>query len=116
MLITGRIDVIIKNKKNETELMDFKALQEEGLERIDMEFQLRLYQYALRHKYKINRLAAYTFKDNKKKYYKSNDEVLFNVEDKLKEMAKNIADEKFEPKKNAFCSKCTFKFCCKAWR
>jgi len=114
-IITGRIDLIIKNKDNEIELIDFKSMQEEGITKTNVEMQLRIYEYAMRNKHKINKLCAYAFKDNKRIYFKSNNEVLIDMDKKIKDIIQNIKDEKFESKKNEFCDKCAFKFACKSW-
>jgi DNA helicase II / ATP-dependent DNA helicase PcrA len=114
-IITGRIDLIIKNKDDEIELIDFKAMEEEGLTNTSVEMQLRIYEYALKNKQKINKLCAYTFKDNKKTYFKSNNEVLRDIDSELEDVIDSIKKEKFDAKKNAFCDKCAFKFACKIW-
>ena len=114
-IVTGRIDLIIKNKNDEIELIDFKYMEEIGITKTNVEMQLRIYEYAMKKKHKINKLCAYTFKDNKRIYFKTNREVLRDLDNELKDIVHSIRDEKFEAKKNAFCNKCIFKFTCKVW-
>jgi len=112
-IIAGRVDLIIKNKYNEIELIDFKAMDEKGIEQTNVELQLRIYEYALENEFKINKLSAYTFLDNKKTYFKTNKEILKDVGKELNTIITGIRKEDFNPKKNPFCGKCPFKFTCK---
>lgn len=109
-VVTGRSDLIIKNQNDEVELVDFKARAEAGIEDTSVDFQLKMYKYALKNKYKIDKLCAYTFKDNKRVYFDQCDPEDLNKT--LRDICENISCENFEPLENSFCSKCVFKFCC----
>lgn len=109
-VVTGRSDLIIKNQNDEVELVDFKARSEAGIEDTSVDLQLKMYEYALKSKYNIDRICAYTFKDNKRVYFDPCDPEDLNKT--LGDICENISSENFEPLKNSFCSKCVFKFCC----
>ena len=109
-VITGRSDLIIKNQNDEVELIDFKAREEAGIEDISVDLQLKMYEYALKSKYNIDKLCAYTFKDNNRIYFEPCDPE--DLKETLGDICENITRENFEPHENTFCSKCVFKFCC----
>ena len=109
-VVTGRSDLIIKNQNDEVELVDFKARSEAGIEDTSIDLQLKMYEYALKSKYNIDKICAYTFKDNKRVYFDPCDPEDLNKT--LGNICANISSENFEPLENSFCSKCIFKFCC----
>lgn len=112
MEINGRTDLVIENKNGETELVDFKAREQKGIEKTNVAFQLKMYEYALKDKYKFDKLCAYTFKDNEKTYFKSDAKNMDEVDQKLEDICKKIDNHEFEPKENDFCGACLFKFLC----
>lgn len=109
-VISGRTDLIIKNKEGNIELLDFKAREEAGVTETSVGFQLKLYELALQDKYKFDKIGAYTFKDNKRVYFETGNTE--KLEAQLETICENINNEKFEPQENKFCSLCVFKFCC----
>ena len=112
MIIKGRTDLIIENDDGEIELIDFKAREQAGIEETTIVLQLKMYEYALKQKYNINKLSAYTFKDNQKTYFRTKKGEMNDLKEKLTSICDNISEENFYPKKNKFCSLCIFKFCC----
>ncbi|MEN6554083.1 MAG: ATP-dependent DNA helicase [Methanobacterium sp.] len=112
MVIKGRTDLIIQNKDDELELIDFKAREQAGIEKTTIRLQLKMYEYALKEKYKLDKLCAYTFKDNEKTYFHNKKEEMNEFEGKLHDVCDNITKENFYPNKSKFCSLCIFKFCC----
>lgn len=113
MEINGRTDLLIKNRKDEIELIDFKARDKKGIDQLEVEFQLKMYNYALKDKYPIDRLCAYTFKDKEKTYFEKDEREYGELDNKLEDICEKITDEEFDPKKNEFCHLCIFNFCCR---
>ena len=112
MEINGRTDLIVENRDGKIELFDFKAREQKGIEETSVEFQLKMYEYALRDKYKFDNLCAYTFKDNERTYFSSNESDIEELDNNLGVICEKIGKQEFEPKQNKFCSLCIFKFCC----
>jgi len=112
MEISGRTDLVIENKNGEIELLDFKAREQKGIERTNVEFQLKMYEYALKDKYKFDKLCAYTFKDNEKTYFNSEEKDLEDIDEKLEIICDKISNHEFKPRKNEFCHACLFNFLC----
>lgn len=112
MEIKGRTDLIIENSKGETELIDFKARSRKGIEETNVEFQLKMYEYALKDSYQFDRVCAYTFKDRKKTYFDCDEDDYCQLNDDLEDICEKISNQEFEKRKNEFCHLCTFKFCC----
>lgn len=110
IIIEGRTDLIIRTREGEMELVDFKAREHRGFERMDLEYQLRTYEYALRDRYSFDRLSAYAIRDSKKVSFDSDPE--FRVKDGITETVERIREECFEPRKNPFCSRCVFRRFC----
>lgn len=112
MEINGRTDLIIENNKGEIELFDFKAHDKKGIEETNVEFQLKMYQYALKDQYKFDNVCAYTFKDREKTYFEVNEDDLNELDENLEDICGKISDQQFKPQENDFCHLCIFKFCC----
>ncbi|MBU0459565.1 MAG: ATP-dependent helicase [Nanoarchaeota archaeon] len=66
LIVNGQVDLVIRNKNNDIEIIDYKSRYKEGLSKMNVDLQLRLYNIALQNKYKdtIKKVSAYTFKDN----------------------------------------------------
>ena len=71
-----------------------------------LEYQLRVYQYALRDRYRFDRLSAYVIKDSERISFDPDEE--FNVKDRINSAVEGIRSESFEPRRNQFCSHCVF--------
>ena len=112
MEINGRTDLILENKNGEIELFDFKAREQEGIEKTSVGFQLKMYEYALKDKYKFDKLCAYTFKDKQKTFFDSKPEDIEELDEKLENLCDKITKKEFIPKESHFCTQCVFKFCC----
>jgi len=112
MEINGRTDLILESKDGKIELFDFKARDQKGIEETSVEFQLKMYEYALKDKYKFDNLCAYTFKDNERTFFNSNKNDIQELDKKLEVICEKIRNHKFEPIENKFCTHCIFKFCC----
>ena len=106
VIIEGRTDLIMRNSDGELELVDFKAREHGGVERLMLEYQLRVYQYALRDRYRFDRLSAYVIKDSERISFDPDEE--FNVKDRINSAVEGIRSESFEPRRNQFCSHCVF--------
>jgi len=112
MEINGRTDLIVENKDGQIELFDFKAREQKGIEETSVEFQLKMYEFALKDKYKFDNLCAYTFKDNGKTFFKSDEKDIEELDKDLEILCEKIRNHEFEPRENKFCVNCIFKFCC----
>ena len=112
MEINGRTDLILENRNGEIELLDFKAREQEGIEKTSVGFQLKMYEYALKDKYKFDKLCAYTFKDKQKTFFDSKPEDIKELDEKLEDLCDKITKKDFIPKESHFCAQCVFKFCC----
>lgn len=109
MIIKGKVDLIVKDKDGNINLIDFKAREKKGIEETNVDKQLQIYSYCLESEYKINKVFAYTFKDNQKTEFpidtKETKIFLKNISDKMKK-------EDFHKQKNSLCDECPFKFYC----
>ena len=112
MEINGRTDLIVENNEGLIELFDFKARDQKGIEETSVEFQLKMYEYALKDKYKFDNLCAYTFKDNNKTFFNSNEKEIEELDKNLELICEKINNQDFDPKQNKLCPLCIFKFCC----
>lgn len=119
LVVNGQVDLVIKNKSEEIEIIDYKSRYKEGLHRMNVDIQLRIYNVALNNKYTagIKALSAYTFKDNQQTRFTNTEEDL----EKTKKLIKSISDsiEKKQFKRNwhgSFCEtrtgKCDFYHIC----
>lgn len=98
------------NSFGELELVDFKAREHGGVEKMGLEYQLRTYEYALRDRYRFDKLSAYAIKDSMRISFESDRK--FKVRERIKRTVKMMKDEYFEPRRNPFCSRCVFRAFC----
>lgn len=112
MLIGGRTDLIFVNTNGETELVDFKAREEAGIEETHVEMQLKVYEYGLNGKYTFDKLCAYLFEENKKSYFEPNGGNMDDIGEDIRNICQKIEMRDFKPHKSGICSQCYFKFCC----
>lgn len=112
LLISGRTDLVMKNKHDELELVDFKSREETGVEETQVELQLKIYNYALKDEYQFDKLCAYHFSSCDKTYFESDDEELEDTEDLIDKICGQIGKEEFERSKTALCRSCFFNFLC----
>jgi DNA helicase-2/ATP-dependent DNA helicase PcrA len=110
MIIKGKVDLIIRNNDNEVCLKDFKARKKKGIEKTNVDKQLRMYNYCLGSEYNIDRLIAHTTEDNQETHFEPANE---DIRKFLKEMADKIKEENYHKQKNEFCPYCQFNFYCK---
>ena len=108
MIINGRIDLLIKSRNGETELIDFKARKEKGIYTTHVDIQLRMYQMALESEYEIDKLYAYTFEDNRKNLFGNSQAEIEETKNKIQEVCQTIQRRDFPATKNQFCPKCDF--------
>ena len=71
-----------------------------------------MYEFALKDKYKFDKLCAYTFKDNGKTFFNSDEKDIEELDKDLENLCEKIRNHEFEPRENKFCVNCIFKFCC----
>ena len=115
MVVSGRVDLIAVDKEGHLVLIDFKARKVKGekdvgvLAEINVEQQLRMYEYCLSKNYNIDKLIAYTLMDQKLTEFEPDRNF---VDRYLHEMTKRIEESKYERKYGAFCKKCEFRFLC----
>ncbi len=90
VVVNGQTDLVIRNKENEIEIIDFKSRVKTGLDKMNADVQLRLYNIALENRYqeKIKKLGAYTVKDNVLTRFTNNPEDL----EKTKALVSSISD------------------------
>jgi len=110
IIIEGRTDLIIRNSRGELELVDFKAREHGGIERMGLEYQLRTYEYALRDRYSFDRLSAYAIRDSMRISFDADRD--FRVRERIDRTVDRIRNELFEPRRNPFCSRCAFRNFC----
>jgi DNA helicase-2/ATP-dependent DNA helicase PcrA len=109
MIIKGKVDLIVRDNDGNIDLIDFKASKQKGIEETNVDKQLQIYSYCLDNEFKINKLLAHTFRDNKNIEFPINK---LKTKDFLKSISKKIAQENFHKQKNAFCKDCQFEFHC----
>ncbi|MCD4822574.1 MAG: ATP-dependent helicase [Methanococcoides sp.] len=97
LLISGQADLVIKNENNEIELIDYKSRYKEGLGRMNVDIQLRLYNIALQYKYdeEIKNISAYTFKDNERTRFMNTEEDLEKTKTLVTSIAESIDNKDF---------------------
>lgn len=90
VVVNGQTDLVIRNKENEIEIIDFKSRVKTGIDKMNADVQLRLYNIALENRYqeKIKKLGAYTVKDNILTRFTNNPEDL----EKTKSLVSSISD------------------------
>lgn len=112
ILISGRIDLIMENKDNELELVDFKVSGKKNYQMKAVENQLKVYKYALNENYTITKISTYHFIDNKKTFFDSPDDEIKKIKIYLDSICEKIMNEEFNRKESTYCSNCFFNFCC----
>lgn len=112
LLISGRTDLVMKNRSNELELVDFKSREETGLEETQVELQLKIYNYALKEEYQFDKLCAYHFSTCKRTYFESDEEDLKSTRELIENICTRINKEEFSRSKTALCESCFFNFLC----
>lgn len=110
-LITGRTDLIIKNSREELELVDFKARGESALERLQVELQLKIYEYGLQKKYNFDKMCAYHFDSNDKTYF-PREKDFHEIESHIQDICQGINNKEFIAIPSTRCVNCYFSFCC----
>lgn len=110
IIIRGRVDLIIKNKDGEIELIDFKAREKPGIEYMGVDFQLRTYEYALSDKYNFDKLTAYTIVDNERTSLEPDPE--YKIKYKIEDIVDSIRRGEFEARETYFCRFCIFQGVC----
>ena len=113
LIINGRIDLLVKNKRGEVELIDFKARKEKGIYTTHVDVQLRMYQMAMASEYKIDKLYAYTFEDNKKNQIGNSPAEIEDAKKTIQMVCEKIKNGEFPATRNQFCPKCEFMFLCR---
>lgn len=120
LIIKGQVDLVIKNKNDELEIIDFKSFYKTGLDKTNVDIQLRLYNVALKNRYSepIKHLIAYTFKDNNTKIYSNSEEDLEKSKKLVSSIHNAITFKQFKRNWNgSFCEtrngKCQFYYVCK---
>ncbi|PKL69063.1 MAG: ATP-dependent helicase [Methanobacteriales archaeon HGW-Methanobacteriales-1] len=110
-LITGRTDLIIKNPENQLELVDFKARGESALERLQVELQLKIYEYGLQKKYNFDKMCAYHFDSNDQTYYPPEKDFQ-DIESHVQSICQGINNNQFQAIPSRRCVNCFFSFVC----
>jgi len=113
LIINGRIDLLVKNKRGEAELIDFKARKEKGIYTTHVDVQLRMYQMAMASEYNIDKLYAYTFEDNKKNLVGNSPAEIEGAKNTIQKVCEKVKNSEFPATRNQFCPKCEFLFCCR---
>lgn len=90
LVVNGQADLVIRNNDDEIEIIDYKSRYKEGLGKMNVDIQLRIYNIALQTKYsgQINKISAYTFKDNIQTRFTNTEEDL----EKTKKLVATISD------------------------
>jgi DNA helicase-2/ATP-dependent DNA helicase PcrA len=120
LIINGQVDLIIKNKNDEIEIIDYKSRYKEGLHRMNVDIQLRIYNIALNSKYnnEIKTISAYTFKDNQQTRFTNTEEDFEKTKRLVASISKSIENKQFRRNwRGPFCEskagKCDFYLICK---
>ena len=98
VIISGQADLIIQNKEGEIEIVDYKSRYKQGLEKMSVDLQLRIYSLALRDYFdeEIEKISAYTFKDNQLTRFSNEIKDLEKTGKIVAQISDNIEDKKFE--------------------
>lgn len=97
LIVNGQADLIIKNNDYEIEVIDYKSRYKEGLGKMNVDIQLRLYNIALQHKYagEIKTISAYTFKDNEQTRFTNTEDDLEKTKRLVTSIAESIDNKEF---------------------
>lgn len=97
LVINGQADLVIKNKDDELEIIDYKSRYKEGLPKMNVDIQLRIYNVALKNKYseQIKRISAYTFKDNSQTRFGNTEKELEDTKKLVTSISKSIENKRF---------------------
>jgi len=109
MIISGKIDLIVKDKNNNVNLIDFKARKKEGIEKTNVDKQLQIYKYCLDNVYDIDNLIAHTFSDNERSFFSYSEKETNTF---LNNISNKIYSSEFSMQRNSFCNQCQFNFYC----
>lgn len=119
IVTTGKADLVIKDEEEDYILVDFKSRYKSGLEKLNVDTQLRMYNIALNNRYDkpIKKICAYTFKDNEKTFFNNSEQDLQATKGLISEVSEAIESKQFERKWNSnFCEsqagKCDFYYLC----
>jgi len=120
VVINGQVDLVIKNNKDEFEIIDYKSRYKEGLGKMNIDMQLRIYNIALANRYSegICKLSAYTFKDNNQTEFSNEPDDLERTKETVSTISASIENKQFRRNwKGPFCDtktgKCEFYHICK---
>ena len=97
LIINGQVDLVIKNKDDELEIVDFKAHKKEGIKQTNVDIQLRTYNMVLNSLYgqKISKISAYAFKDRVRVEFSNSDGEIEKTKQIIEEVEKSINEGKF---------------------
>lgn len=119
LVINGQADLVIKNKDDDLEIIDYKSRYKEGLQRMNVDIQLRIYNMALQSKYggEIKKISAYTFKDNTQTRFTNSIEDLGKTKRLVSTISDSIENKQFRRNwQGTFCQtrtgKCEFYHIC----
>lgn len=109
MIIRGKVDLIARDKDGKVNLIDFKARKKAGIEKTNVDKQLKIYRHCLRDK-NIDKLVAYTFMDNQTTPFDFDEK---EIDDFLNKMSGDMKSKNFSQNKGIpFCRECNFNFLC----
>lgn len=112
-VIRGKVDLIAKDETGALNIIDFKSRNVEGLDQTMVDLQLRMYNLALEHEYKVVGLFAYTFRDNMKTPFSNTAEDLKIAKETIVKVGQDINDETFQRNLHSkFCPACMYSFLC----
>jgi len=119
IVVNGQVDLVIRNMDGELEIIDYKSRYKEGLGRMNVDIQLRLYNIALKKRYdeEIKNISAYTFKDNTRTVFDNSEEELGRTKNLVGSISRCINDKQFGRNWHGpFCEskagKCEFYYLC----
>lgn len=119
VVVNGQADLVIKNKEGDIEIIDYKSRYKEGLEKMNADIQLRLYNIALQNRYgnQIKKIGAYTVKDNILTWFNNDDNELENTKELVAVVSDSIDNKNFKRKWqgktcNTQTGKCEFYYIC----
>lgn len=119
VVVNGQADLVIKNKEGDIQIIDYKSRYKEGLEKMNADIQLRLYNIALQNRYgnQIKKIGAYTVKDNILTWFNNDDKELENTKELVAVVSDSIDNKNFKRKWqgktcNTQTGKCEFYYIC----